>query len=45
VDDEQVTSMANLRKILYNYRIGDSAQLTIDRGGEILYVTVRFREF
>lgn len=45
VDDEQVTSMANLRKILYNYRIGDSAQLTIDRGGEIIYVTVRFREF
>lgn len=45
VEDEQVTSMANLRKILYNYRIGDSAQLTIDRGGEIIYVTVRFREF
>lgn len=45
VDDEQVTSMANLRKILYNYRIGDSAQLTINRDGATINVTVRFREF
>ena len=45
VDDEQVTSMANLRKILYNYRIGDRAELTINRNGTTINVTVRFREF
>jgi S1-C subfamily serine protease len=45
VDDAQVTSMANLRKILYNYRLGDTAQLTINRDGTTINVTVRFREF
>lgn len=45
VDDEQVTSMANLRKILYNYKIGDRAELTINRDGNIRKITVRFREF
>ncbi|WP_422485714.1 serine protease HtrA [Gudongella sp. DL1XJH-153] len=45
VDDEQVTSMANLRKILYNYRIGESAELTINRDGNIRKITVRFKEF
>jgi S1-C subfamily serine protease len=45
VDDEKVTSMSNLRKILYNYRIGESAELTINRDGTTRKVTVRFKEF
>lgn len=45
VDNEKVTSMSNLRKILYNYRIGESAELTINRNGNIIKVLVDFKEF
>ena len=45
VDDEKITSMANLRKMLYNYRIGESAELTINRNGNVSKVIVSFKEF
>ncbi len=45
VDDAKVTSMSNLRKILYNYKIGEKAVLTINRNGETIRVTVNFKEF
>jgi serine protease Do len=45
VDDAAVTNMTNLRKILYNYRIGQKAILTINREGEILKIPVKFKEF
>jgi S1-C subfamily serine protease len=45
VDNYEVTSMSNLRKILYNYRIGSKATLTINRDGNISKVPVTFKEF
>ena len=45
VDDEKVTNMSNLRKTLYNYRIGQKAILTINRNGEIIKVPIKFKEF
>lgn len=45
VDDEKVTNMSNLRKTLYNYRIGQKAVLTINRNGEILKIPIKFKEF
>lgn len=45
VDNEDVTSMSNLRKILFQYRIGDRATLTINRNGTIMRIPVTFREF
>ena len=45
VDDEKVTNMSNLRKILYKYRIGQKAILTINRNGEIIKVPIKFKEF
>ncbi|MDY0257763.1 trypsin-like peptidase domain-containing protein [Gudongella oleilytica] len=45
VDNNEVTSMSNLRKILYNYRIGSKATLTINRDGNISKVPVTFKEF
>jgi S1-C subfamily serine protease len=45
VDDEEVTNMSNLRKTLYNYRIGQKAVLTINRDGELLKIPIKFKEF
>jgi len=45
VDDDKVTNMSNLRKTLYNYRIGQKAVLTINRNGEILKIPIKFKEF
>ena len=45
VDNEEVTSMPNLRKILFKYRIGDRATLTINRNGTVMRIPVTFREF
>lgn len=45
VDNYEVTSMSNLRKILYNYRMGDRATLTINREGKISRVAVTFKDF
>ncbi|MDY0235990.1 MAG: trypsin-like peptidase domain-containing protein [Gudongella sp.] len=45
VDDATVTNMSNLRKILYTYRIGQKAILTINRDGEVIKVPIKFKEF
>lgn len=45
VDNDKVTNMSNLRKTLYNYRIGQKAVLTINRNGETLKVPINFKEF
>lgn len=45
VDDDKVTNMSNLRKTLYNYRIGQKVVLTINRNGEILKIPIKFKEF
>jgi len=45
VDNEKVTSMSNLRKILYGYKIGDRSTLTINRDGNIMRIQVTFKEF
>lgn len=45
IDDEEVTNMSNLRKTLYNYRIGQKAILTVNRNGEIIKVPIKFKEF
>ena len=45
IDGEPIDSMTNLRKLLYNYRIGDNATLTINRNGNESKVNIRFFEF
>ncbi len=45
IDNEPIESMTNLRKILYKYRIGDSATLTINRNGSIINKKITFNEF
>ena len=45
IDNEPIESMTSLRKILYKYRIGDSATLTIQRNGKTSNVTIKFFEF
>ncbi|MDR7871317.1 MAG: trypsin-like peptidase domain-containing protein [Tissierellaceae bacterium] len=45
IDDTPVESMVSLRKILYNYRVGDSANLKIIRDGEQQNVTITFKRF
>lgn len=45
IDNEPIESMTNLRKLLYNYRIGDSATLTINRDGKIKNIKITFNEF
>ena len=45
VDEFEVTSMSNLRKILYNYKMGDKSNLTIIRDGKTMKVPVTFKDF
>ncbi len=45
IDQEPIESMITLRKLLYNYRIGDKATLTISRNGIISKVDITFTEF
>jgi S1-C subfamily serine protease len=45
VDNYEITSMSSLRKILYNYRMGEKATLTINRDGKISRVAVTFKDF
>ena len=45
IDNEPILTMTNLRKLLYNYRIGDTATLTISRSGKITNVTIKFINF
>lgn len=45
LDNEPTESMTNLRKLLYNYRVGDKAILTINRDGKELKVEIKFTNF
>ena len=44
MDNEPIETMSNLRKLLYNYRIGDTATITINRDGNIRDVEIKFME-
>ncbi|HEY8362428.1 MAG TPA: trypsin-like peptidase domain-containing protein [Tissierellaceae bacterium] len=45
IDDTEIESMTHLRKVLYRYRIGDKAVLTINRNGKIIKVQITFTKF
>ena len=45
IDNQNVETMANLRKILYKYKIGDKAILTINREGVEKEVEIKFNKF
>ncbi|TJX13151.1 trypsin-like serine protease [Tissierella creatinini] len=45
LDGEPIESMINLKKILYNYRIGDTATLTIVRDGSPSNIDITFTDF
>lgn len=45
IDNQNVETMTQLRKILYKYRIGDKAILTINRGGEEIKTEITFTKF
>lgn len=45
IDNIQVESMVSLRKMLYKYRVGDSATLKIIREGQEMDVQITFRKF
>lgn len=44
-NNEPVDTMISLRKMLYNFKIGDKAALTVNRDGEVLKVDIVFKEF
>lgn len=45
IDNEEIETMTQLRKILYRYRIGDKAVLTINRNGKVMKVEITFTKF
>ena len=45
IDGAAIESMTSLRKMLYNYRIGDSATLKIIRDGQEMEVEIIFKRF
>ncbi|HZJ99491.1 MAG TPA: trypsin-like peptidase domain-containing protein [Tissierellaceae bacterium] len=45
MDGTPIDSMAGLRKLLYNYRLGDHASLVVIRDGEELNVEITFKSF
>ena len=45
IDEEPIESMVVLRKLLYKYRIGDRASLTISRNGNISNINITFINF
>lgn len=45
IDNQPVETMVGLRKILYNYKIGDKAILGVNRDGKEFDVEIEFREF
>ncbi|NLK42970.1 MAG: trypsin-like serine protease [Tissierellia bacterium] len=42
IDNERIDNMTQLRKLLYRYRIGDKAVLTINRDGREMWVEIIF---
>ncbi|MFA5576741.1 MAG: trypsin-like peptidase domain-containing protein [Tissierellaceae bacterium] len=45
LDNEEIESMTQLRKLLYRYRVGDKARLVINRNGEEKTVEIKFIKF
>ena len=45
LDNEPVDTMISLRKMLYRYKLGDKATLTINRNGVIVKVEILFKQF
>lgn len=45
LDNEKIESMTSLRKLLYNYRIGDKAIVTVIRNGKELKFNIVFTNF
>lgn len=45
IDDQPIETMVNLRKLLYNYRVGDKAVLTINRNGKVSNLNITFTDF
>ena len=45
MDGIPIDSMPSLRKMLYNYRLGDSASLVVVRDGEEMNVEITFKNF
>lgn len=45
IDNEPVESRINLRKLLYNYRVGDKATLTVNRDGKEIKIPITFTNF
>ena len=45
IDDQSIETMAQLRKTLYKYKVGDKATLTINRNGEQIKVEITFFNF
>ncbi len=45
IDGEEIESMQQLRKILYNYKLGDSAKLNLIRNGQEEEIEIVFNEF
>lgn len=45
VDDQKIETMTQLRKVLYKYRVGDKAALSINRDGEEIVVEIIFTKF
>lgn len=45
IDNEPIETMSNLRKLLYNYRVGDKATITINRDGNTTNIEIMFVDF
>lgn len=45
VDDQKIESMTQLRKVLYKYRIGDKAIISINRDGQEMKTEITFTKF
>lgn len=45
LDNKPVDTMISLRKMLYKFKLGDKATLTINRNGEINKVEIVFKDF
>lgn len=45
IDNEPIETMSNLRKLLYNYRVGDKATITINRDGNTTNIEIIFVDF
>lgn len=45
IDNQNIESMIQLRKVLYKYKMGDKANLTINRDGQEWNVEIKFVKF